>query len=191
MFEELAQKLAKELIESLDGPVPDHLQKLLEIDKKAELVKYSKNLVIEKEQFAMLVHNCHRIGYRHARKTKDFVPEHLHPNNEEVASLSSIKTGETLSKDALKFVQKISQSFKQRRLLVAHVFYNDSQWHIFYFDQRDLEDFEKNHWKEGSHIHFVNYLWPDYNPSDLWVLFDKANASIGGKIHIRFLQERD
>jgi hypothetical protein len=191
MFEELAKKLAKELMEELNVQVPDHFQKLFAIDKKSELIKYCKTLRIETKDFAMLVHNCHKIGYHHAIKRKDFTPSHLHPADNEVKGMASSKSGEPLSSDAEKFIRKVSQIFKQRRILVAHIFFSQAKWHIFYFDQRDLEDFEKNHWGKGSHVHFVNYLWPGYDPSDLWALFDKADGTVGGNIHIRHRAERD
>ena len=185
--EEYVQKFARELLAELEGEVQDSLRKLFEIDKKSELEKYCRDLILTKEDFAGLVYNCGRIGYLHDIKSQDFVPKHLAPSDDEVASLSSVKVGQELPDKAKKFARKLSQIFKDRRFLVAHIFYNQQKWHIFFFDQRDMEDKAPNHWKEGPHVHFVNHLWPEYDPTDLWEVFNRSNASVGGKLHIRFL----
>jgi hypothetical protein len=87
-------------------------------------------------------------------------------------------------------VRKINQIFKDRRLLVSHLFSNPNRWHLFYFDQRDTQKDRQNHWKRGSHIHFVNDLWPGYDPQKLWDVFSRADASAGGKLHIPFKRTR-
>jgi len=171
--------------------VPEYLQRMLEIEKKSELEKYSKNITITQEDFARLVFNSYAIGYNHRIKYHDFVPSHLVPTDEERKALRSSKVGESLKGSAKKFVTKVSAIFNERRYLVAHIFHNENKWHLFYFDQRDIENMRGNHWKKGVHIHFVNYLWPCYNINKLWENFDKEDASAGDKLHIRFqLQSR-
>ena len=34
-----------------------------------------------------------------------------------------------------------------------------AEWHLFYFNHRDEIPSDRNHWKNGSHVHFVNWLW--------------------------------
>ena len=169
--------------------VPEYLQKMLEIDKKSELEKYCKSIVITQEDFARLVLSSHTMGYLHQIKYHDFVPSHLWPTDEERNALGLSKAGESLSAPAKKFVSKISEIFNERRYLVAHIFYNQNKWHLFYFDQRDMENMRGNHWKEGVHVHFVNYLWPNYDINKLWENFDKKDASAGDKLHIRFQRQ--
>ncbi len=185
-LEQRALKLMEELLGELKGEVPDYLQKLLSIEKKSELSKYCKDLVIKKEDFARLVLGCYRIGYFHQRKSNDFVPEHLWPTDQELEGLSSDGPNHELSRDGKKFVRKVDQVFKDRRFLIGHVFSNSSKWHIFFFDQRDLGAHTKSHWKEGPHIHFVNYLWPRVDPDKLWKDLGNSDADIGDSLHIRF-----
>ncbi len=88
--------------------------------------------------------------------------------------------------ETIRTVRKINEVFHQRRLLTAHIFINQQRWHIFYFDQRDMEASAPNHWEHGSHIHFVNDLWPNYDPQDVWNLFELAETRVKGKLHIRY-----
>jgi len=89
---------------------------------------------------------------------------------------------------AQKTVRKIGQIFKDRRYLVGHIFYvpDLSEWHFFQFDQRDLED-GKNHWKEGAHIHFLNWLWPNYDAQTLWMNFTSGKDNLNDSLHISYL----
>ena len=184
----MTDKFIQEINES---EVPEYLRKMLEIEKKSELKKYCKKIVITKEDLVKLITNCYKIGYFHQIKYNDFLPPNLEPTDKERQAISSLKTGEILTGDAKKFANKLFQLFKQRRYLVAHIFYNKEKWHLFYFDQKDMEEMKGNHWQEGSHIHFVNYLWPQYNIDELWKIFDDSSATVGGKLHIRYKhQER-
>ena len=170
--------------------VPDYLQELLAIEKKAELKRFCKKITITQDDLIRLIFNCSTIGYLHARKHHEFVPKHLPPKDNELRALGRATTGDTLTGDAEKCVNKISQIFKERRQLSAHVFYNDAKWHIFYFDLDDTDE-RSNHWKHGSHIHFVNYLWPNLDINNLFGLFDEAESNVAGKLHIRYKdQER-
>ncbi|MDP8230433.1 MAG: hypothetical protein P9L93_04935 [Candidatus Gorgyraea atricola] len=166
--------------------VPEYLKKLLEIEEKVKLKRYCNDIIVTQEDFVKLITNCYKIGYLHQIKHHDFVSSHLHPSEKEKDALASVTVGERITGDAKKFMNKISQIFKERRYLVAHIFFNEKKWHMFYFDQRDAESQRKNHWKKGAHIHFVNYLWPQYDLNKLWEIFDMANASAGGKLHIKF-----
>lgn len=178
----MIEKFLQEIFES---EVPEYLHKMLEIEKKSELGKYCKKLIITQDDLIKLIMNSYKIGYAHQIKYIDFVPRHLKPTDKEKEALSSAKAGETLEGAAKKLVSKISQLFKERRLLSAHAFYNKKKWHLFYFDQDDREE-RGNHWKHGPHIHFVNYLWPNLDINNLWELFNKVESSAAGKLHIRY-----
>ena len=174
------------LVELFSSDVPEYLVKLFEIEEKSELKKYCRDIIIRQDDLVKLIANSHRIGYFHQIKYRDFVPAHLKPTDDEKAALGSATVGEQLSGKAETLINKVSQIFKERRYLVAHVFFNQAKWHLFYLDQKDIENKRRNHWKEGAHIHFVNYLWPQYDMEKLWEVFDKAAASAGGKLHIRY-----
>jgi len=167
----------------LEVPIAAHLQQLFIITDKQELDKFSRTIEFTREEFAVLVWNSLSIGYAHAIKYEDFQPKHLQPTERDIAGLNGP------NRDRQRFIRKMAQIFEERRYLVAHIFYNSQRWHLFYFDQRDTESDRPNHWKHGPHLHFVNDLWPGYDPADLWALFEKADATIGGKLHIRFRSE--
>jgi hypothetical protein len=119
----------------------------------------------------------------------DHLPEHLHWNNKNSAALKANPVG-LLLPDAQKAVTKIFQMFRERRYLVGHLFYvpGGSEWHFFQFDQRDLET-EDNHWKQGAHIHFLNWLWPNYDAQTLWTNFTSGKAKLNDSLHIRYFDE--
>jgi hypothetical protein len=174
----------------LEGPVPQHLQDLLAITKKSELQKFCRQLTISQHDFAILVWNSATIGYQHQLQNHEFQPDHLQPTQEEIAGLGRRSADGKISDEGQRFFRKIRQLFKDRRILVSHIFFNSARWHVFYFDQRDLAEGNSQHWKEGTHVHFVNDLWPGYDPKDLWSLLKQADASIGGKLHIRFERQK-
>jgi hypothetical protein len=166
----------------LEVPVPPYLIQLLSIDSKAALEKYSRTIEITGHDFAILVGNAASLGYHHAIQHHEFRPEHLEPTKADLDALRN--------KNPQRFVRKINQIFKDRRLLVSHLFHNSSRWHLFYFDQRDTQEDRRNRWKRGSHIHVVNDLWPRYDPHKLWDIFSRADASAGSKLHIPFKRTR-
>ena len=166
----------------LEGPVPAYLVEFLSIKSKGELEKYSRKIEITSHDFSILIWNAASIGYQHARQTHEFRPKDLEPTKDDIAAFQN--------KDRGPFMRKIIQIFKDRRILVSHMFYNSERWHLFYFDQRDREEGPQNHWKRGAHIHFVNDLWPGYDPKKLWDIFSRADATAGGKLYIPFKNVR-
>ncbi|SRR6266567_1477649 len=72
--------------------------------------------------------------------------------------------------------------------LVGHIFYvpNLSEWHFFQYNQRDIEHERGNHWKEGAHIHFLNWLWPHYDAESPWAQFISGKAKLNDSLHARY-----
>src|SRR5262245_1510966 len=106
----------------------------------------------------------------HKSHARDYRPEHLEPSDEELNALFKSVPG-PVTGEAAKTAQKLFiQSPRERRYLVGHIFFTPdlSKWHFFYFDQRDLQEREPNHWQGGSHIHFINWLWPQHDAQSLW-----------------------
>lgn len=171
---------------------PEPFLKIFEISKKSELVKHCKEITIHSSDFATTVFACdagampwlHKISYR------DFVPEHLKPTDKLGKALAGQGIG-PLNDEARKEFVKIEQLFKDRRYLVGHIFYKHdlSQWHFFYFDQRDF-DTRNNHWEHGAHIHLLNHLWPNLKADTLWQTFNAGNPKLSGSLHIRFSDPR-
>ena len=46
-----------------------------------------------------------------------------------------------------------------------------------------------NHWRDGSHIHFVNFLWPNYDPAKLWDMLKEPETRVKDSFHIRYVPE--
>lgn len=132
--------------------------------------------------------------FRHRIYTRDYVPEHLEPSEKERGALADSGVG-PLKGDALTMVKKIGQLFQGRRFLVGHLFDipDSSQWHFLYCDQRDLQD-NQNHWKEGAHVHLINWLLrPQADAAEaLWLEFTTGNEPprLRGALHIRFAADR-
>ena len=168
----------------------DTLVQLFDFTKKSDLERYARNLVIRGDDFAMLILKCEIEGvpFKHAISCKDIVPKHLDPSDDEIAALKNTPAGQYLARAALKAVTKMGQMFEERRYLVGHMFIgaDESRWHFFCFDQRDTDQDRPNHWKEGAHVHFVNWLWPKLSAETVWSAFTDQDQRPGGTIHLRF-----
>ena len=131
------------------------LIRILQINKKRELIKNCKYITIYKSDIYKMIISCNIgiIPYLHQMHYHDYLPNELRPTEEEISAVRASQLGPVSGK-AAKFIRKIDQTFKQRRYLVGHMFYTAdlARWHFFYFDQRDL-DHRNSHWKEGQHIH--------------------------------------
>ena len=140
-------------------------------DKKRDLEKYCREVIIHSQDFVLFILECEkgRMPFRYLTHFCDYVSPHLIPSELERDALT--KNGLVLlRRDALKASRKIFQLFKERKWLVGHMFYSTNywEWHFFCFDQRDIVQDEPNHWSEGPHIHFINWLWSGYNGQSLW-----------------------
>ncbi|MDO8580041.1 MAG: hypothetical protein Q7S13_01005 [Candidatus Omnitrophota bacterium] len=168
-----------------------NIMSLFDIPKKKELIKFAKEIIIQKGAFASVIFAAEDqlLPYLHQISYRDYVPQHLKPTDAEREALSRNGVGE-IKGDALKFVSKVSQIFEDRKYLVGHLFYSPdlSKWHFFYFSQRDWDN-RDNHWEQGSHIHFINYLW-NLDVKKLWGEFINEGKIPGGALHIRFQEDQ-
>jgi hypothetical protein len=169
------------------------LLKIFTFDKKRDLERHCRETTIHREDLALFLDVCvaGHMPFRYRRHARDYVPPDLVPSDKEREALAHSGLG-PLKGDALKMARKIGQRFEARRLLVGH--FLDAQgrpdWHLLYFDQRDLEA-DGNHWAKGAHIHLVNWLLqPQLNAEALWAKFTSSNVQLGGSLHIRFADDR-
>ena len=165
-------------------PVADHLRTLLSISTKRELKRFSRDVVVTRREFSVLVFNANALGYVHNLQYHEFRPADAHLSKSDFDALHE-PPGEQRTRNLRRFLGRVNRLFHQRRLFTAHIFINSERWHVFYFDQRDLQ-LSDNHWRHGSHIHFVNFLWPNYNPADIWTVLKRAETDINGALHIRY-----
>ncbi len=167
---------------------PKGFIQLLSFTKKSELTKYAKSLTIHKSDLANFILAAKLGGsdYLHSAHHRDFVPEHLVPKKGDINKIVANEAG-VLEGQSQKIVNKLGQIFVQRRLLSGHMFYvpDHSFWHFFYFDQRDTSR-RDNHWKNGSHIHFINHLWPDRTAKSVWEEFTTGKPIMKNSIHINY-----
>ncbi|MCJ7516214.1 MAG: hypothetical protein MUO89_09695 [Dehalococcoidia bacterium] len=155
--------------------VPEKLQTLLNYTKKSKLLAYCRRITITEEELFLLVHNCSQIGYTHQSKFLEYVPENRRLTESDRTVL--------IKNEPKKFFGKIRALFKERKNYMVHLFESDKIWHLFYYTYHEMEA-DKNKWKHGPHLHFVNYLWPEYTKRKVWESFDKREHNING-VHIR------
>jgi hypothetical protein len=153
------------------GLVPAYLRELLNISKKSELKKLARKVEIRELDLRKLIMAAPFLNYRFEVKGKDFRDLEL-PQSSEVEAFRDLPLDRQL-KGLEKLKRKISEYSRRSRYLSAYAFVSSKQWHVFYFDQRDIEIGGDNQFKKGSHIHFVNSLWPRYTFDQVWRLLDE------------------
>lgn len=158
------------------------------IDKKSKLKHHCRSITILQRDLAGLIFACmgDDMPWSHRAHHREFVPEHLHLTDDDLGAFAANGVGK-MTPRAQKTANKISAIFDDRRLLSGHIFFtpDQSQWHLFYFDQRDFSE-RKNHWQGGSHIHLINHLWPARTAQEVWNEFCNGNPEMKGALHIRF-----
>jgi|MudIll2142460700_1097286.scaffolds.fasta_scaffold39868_2 hypothetical protein len=162
----------------LSSHFPERIAMIFAFDRKKDLEKHLKDLVITREDLARANFSASLAGYQHQLKNFEYIPQPIKEKVPEIGRL--LGTGDT--KRAVGILNGV---FGQRRLSFAHIFEKKEEWHIFYFDHRDILESEDNHWKYGAHIHFVNHLWANLKKEDVWdSLAGRSNKAYG--LHVRF-----
>lgn len=168
----------------------ENLLTIFEFDKKRKLEQYCRDIAVSAKDFSDLIICGEATGmpFFHQIHHRDIFPKHLELSDANLQALSNNPVG-PLNPEARKTVRKVFQIFKDRRYLVGHIFYTAdlSKWHFFCFDQRDLA--LPNHWEEGTHVHFINWLWPGWDARTAWGKFVAENGKPGDSIHLRFSEK--
>ncbi|CBW25937.1 hypothetical protein BMS_1053 [Halobacteriovorax marinus SJ] len=166
-----------------ENGVPNVFIELFELTRKRDVKKYCKELKITERDLFLLIMNSEQIGFSHSSKHNSFVPEHHIYDKDEMNKLSD---KESCSKTRKKVMSKISGTFRERRNVSCHLFHNGAMWHCFYFSYEDSQNMpnKKQHWKHGTHIHYISYIWNDAK-DDLWQALDKRKIS-STNFHISF-----
>lgn len=172
-------------------PAPGVLEKFIKlfaIQKKSELEKYCSGLTITQEDLVQLILWSQLIGYAHNRCHLEYQPIEAQPAPRDLEALHS--SDDVIRAERLrKLVNKFKNLFEVRKYLSAHLFVSPSRWHLFYFSFRDIDGEGKNHWRHGSHVHFLNDLWPHYRLEQLYdLLFSGRWTQVSDSIHIRFTE---
>jgi len=160
------------------------LIKIFEIQKKNLLDKHCKNITIYGTDFAQLINlaDAGKTKYHHRIHRRELNPKDLQSTLDTLPNINF----DNIDKSSL--FKKLSQVIKVRRQLIGHMFFNNdvSQWHFFYFDQRDTT-MHNNRWVYGSHIHLINYLSPNHDPVYVLKEFYCEKPHFTNKHHIRFI----
>jgi len=158
--------------------VPDKLEKLFLMTKKAEVEQYSRNIVLSEYDLFLLIHNCSQIRFTHRSKFRQYIPEHL--------TVTDTDRDEMKAGNPKRISKKTSSILLERRYIHVHLFEHSSDWHCFYFSHQDIEPASTNHWKYGCHLHYISHLWPELKKRWIWNKFNKRFTQISGSLHIRF-----
>lgn len=178
-LEELCRKRWDDfLLETAAKGVPEKLIVLLQLTRKANVVKYCKRLEMDDDDLSLLIYNCGQLGFTHQIKTRDFVPQHLQLSRDDVAQM---KRGSSKA-----FLKKMSGMDSERKRVMVHLFDRKDEWHCLYFSWSDLQGGDAAHWRFGAHVHYVSHLWSNLQNTRLLDSFDKRTADIPGSLHIRF-----
>lgn len=168
---------------------PQGLLTLFTFDNKKALKRFAERLVIHQADFVALILEASSgtfpLRYRAHHSQRE--PKHLHPTEEDRQALGENGIG-PLKPAARKTLNKFVQMLRDRQHLSGHMFYtgNLHEWHFICFDQRDLaENLDRNHWTGGSHVHFINWLWPNIDPHEMWRRFVEDGEKPNSTLHIR------
>jgi hypothetical protein len=166
---------------------------LFNCKSKKELIKLSNSIVIHQQDFVTLIlaaqHN-ELSPYMYANHFDRQIPYHLIPNEEEHKAISENGVGKYQTRKAQKFANKIFTLPDQQKLTAVHLFYTSDQkyWNLFYFSDKDRTKYN-NHWKHGSHIHFVSDLWSNLSLSSVWEKVCSGTFSFSSKLHLKYIDE--
>lgn len=172
--------------DAVGDDIPPTLLGLMCCRRKSDLKKLAQRTVIARDEPANIILAALSGGlpWLHQRHHRNFTPEHLEWGEKDFAAIRESKPGKA-SPSAQKAMNKTMSMFNERRLLNGHLFYTPdlSNWHLIYFDQRDYSD-RDNHWTQGSHLHFINYLWPQRDAQSTWDEFRSGNPMMRGSLHV-------
>jgi len=162
--------------------VPDVFQTMLGLDRKKDISKFLESQTLTMSELSLFVRNHSQLGLKYKHFKKEFRPEQLEVNNEDIKKLADE------SKQGLKVRKKIIQRFKQRKIINVHLFEKGDSWYCIFFDYNDITDMHKpNHWAEGNHVHFISHHW-SLSLEDVWKSFESKKLSLP-KLHIRYTEE--
>ena len=165
--------------------------KVFTFSKKRALERYCRDTTVYGCDFANVIVACEDgvLPFRHRIHYSDIVPKHLVPTDASLGAVSRNSVG-PLDREGRKVARKIFALFDERRWLVGHIFFTADmhEWHFFCFDQRDTAA-RANHWKGGSHIHLVNWLWPNLDLRSVWRDFVRKNERPPQALHLRYNDE--
>jgi hypothetical protein len=153
--------------------------------KKKELERYARTLVVRRRDFVDMILACQQgqLPFRYGVHFRRSAPRDLPP----VFKASSDGAGGRPELDPKKFLVVFNRLRHESWWAAAHLFYTPGfyEWHLFIFHHHDLDVEDDNHWTGGTHMHFVNWLWPRLDPERVWKEFMRTGKKPGSSLHLR------
>jgi hypothetical protein len=163
--------------------IPEVFTKMLEFKNKKDISRFLESQTLTMSEISLLISNHEQAGLTHKRFHKEFMPEHLEVDGEEIKKLAE------QSKKGTKLRKRLIQRFKQRKVINAHLFEKEDFWYCIFFDYNDMTDTHNpSHWVEGNHVHFISHHW-GLSLDDVWSSFNNKKISLP-KLHIRYTEEK-
>ena len=171
--------------------VSSDLASVLGSQKKRDLVKRLRSLVVSGITLEALIFNCGQIRFSHRAKHRDHIPADLQLTPRQRLALRSMR-GPPLTEEAQKAGIKIDHALRRRRHVSAHMFESATSWHCLYLTYKESSGapvFEPNHWKGGAHLHWSSHLQETrLSSNDVWTRLDSDPIRIATE-HVRFTYE--
>ena len=175
--------------------LPSSIRALFECSRKSELVKLAKTHAVTYDD---LVYTLGWAQFGGIEGYHDFVT-HTEWQPEEAELTESdrdIPRNTARSHEIGKFVRKMKNAFEVRKRIHYHMFYladvdnkTADKWHLIYLTDADRQ-IRDNHWEQGPHFHFINHLWPNFDPNELHESFPLSRKNpVNGALHIRLTNQ--
>lgn len=81
-----------------------------------------KKIILTKEDLCSAIFNANACGFTHSKMHKYFIPDDIKHTEEEKEAIYNNDIGPITDKRAKKFVKKIQEHFRKRRVISAHLF---------------------------------------------------------------------
>lgn len=167
--------------------VAETLRGLISASSAKEAKRICRALVVTDASLAALIFNAAAFGYRHQIIRHEHVPEHLELSDEERAAFFGPQNSPDLAARARR---KVFRVFDERRVLTAHLFWNQDGWHSFTFTYDDAWAGRRGHWSEGPHLHYTSsVLDPRRTAEAVLTELRDPKGRVHGE-HVRFDIER-
>ena len=161
---------------------------LFTVRRKRDLVRHARSVVIRTGDFVKVVEWCHLglLRFNHGAHYHHNVPEHLVPSEADLDVLAGRPPSRGRTPTFRKTMRKVGQFMHESGWTAGHMFCTPEldQWHFFVFGKTH-EDDRRNHWREGPHAHFINWLWPHMDPRKVWYSFADEGKWPSSAIHVR------
>jgi hypothetical protein len=152
--------------------------------KKSALEQYSRTFVLRPGAFLNLVLACDQglLPFKRGAHYSYLAPQDLPPV---FASTPGASTSSP-ELDVRKISTVVNRLRFETRWSAGHLFYTPGlhEWHFFVLDHHDQARASRNHWKGGTHMHFVNWLWPRLDPRCVWDEFVSSGKKPGSALHL-------